>query len=249
MPNRQHTRRITPSHYTCEGCKQIFPLTFKQRQKGKGRFCSTECRRKPREIHICKTCNQEFPFLPTPSKTKRGGKGNFCSARCMNDYTVTVDPADRFWSKVSKSPGQGPDGDCWEWEEGKTDAGYGQFRINKKIGSELAHRYSFLLAYGYMAEDVCHRCDNPSCVRPKHLFGGTAKANAEDRQAKGRGVRGERQHSAKLTEIQVRSIFYRVAWGESQASIARDLRVSENTIYRVLKGKTWAYLGLTKKAA
>ena len=82
-------------------------------------------------------------------------------------------PESRFWSKVDKSPGQGPKGDCWEWQGAKTDRGYGRIKDGKRM--TLAHRLSFVMAYGALPHVpghhgacVLHRCDNPACVRPEH---------------------------------------------------------------------------------
>src|SRR5678816_2871477 len=94
--------------------------------------------------------------------------------------------SERFWSKVDQS------GDCWIWTAHHLSSGYGligtgSMRDGTRRGS-LAHRVSWELAYGTIPDGlfVCHRCDNPSCVRPDHLFLGTCKDNAADSVAKGR---------------------------------------------------------------
>ncbi len=87
---------------------------------------------------------------------------------------------DRFWSKIDI---KGPD-ECWEWKGGKSSAGYGVFEINKKyIG---AHRFSYIINNGDIPDHtlVCHSCDNPPCCNPNHLFNGTYKDNAVDRNNK-----------------------------------------------------------------
>lgn len=87
---------------------------------------------------------------------------------------------ERFWSKVDKS------GDCWEWVGYLNEKGYGKFRLNNKL--QRAHRISYALKYGAIPEGmlVCHRCDNPKCVNPEHLFIGTTTDNARDSISKGR---------------------------------------------------------------
>ena len=89
-------------------------------------------------------------------------------------------PADkRFWSKVKKTDS------CWEWIGDKDKNGYGRFRLPMK--SVRAHRHSWFLASGTEPSLlICHKCDNPSCVRPDHLFEGTARDNTADMMAKGR---------------------------------------------------------------
>lgn len=91
---------------------------------------------------------------------------------------------DRFWSKVAVVPGDG----CWEWIAGlKGNNGYGDFSlgVGRNIG---AHRFAWAITNGPIGDGlfVCHRCDNRKCVRPDHLFLGTAGDNNRDMFAKGR---------------------------------------------------------------
>ena len=84
--------------------------------------------------------------------------------------------------------------ECWEWLGRKNNRGYGwmttgsRLQNNRKI--EFAHRVSWRLHFGGIGEDlcICHKCDNPGCVRPDHLFIGTKKDNAIDMARKGRWV-------------------------------------------------------------
>ena len=96
---------------------------------------------------------------------------------------------DRFWSKVDKTPGHGPNGDCRIWTGGSRGNGYGAIGVNKKVID--THRFSFLLECGISSLpstlDVCHRCDFRLCVNPDHLFLGTRQDNVLDMFEKGRG--------------------------------------------------------------
>lgn len=90
-----------------------------------------------------------------------------------------------FWDKVSKLSS------CWEWTAAKDSRGYGCFGATKYFGISKAHRFSYFLHNGDIPKGmhVLHKCDNPSCVNPDHLFLGTNKDNMKDRDFKGRGIR------------------------------------------------------------
>jgi hypothetical protein len=96
---------------------------------------------------------------------------------------------DHFWSLVDKS------GECWIWTGTRDPQGYGVAYVPGVLGMR-AHRVAYQLTYGPIASPrlfVCHRCDNPPCVRPDHMFKGTAKENAHDMKTKGRARYGGRK--------------------------------------------------------
>ena len=109
-----------------------------------------------------------------------------------------------------------------------------------------AHRLSFELANGSILDgmQVCHRCDNPPCVNPAHLFAGTNAENSADREAKGRGnqARGESNGHAKLTEDLVREIRLMHASGMAGREIARRIGLSGSGVRSVLTGRNWGYV-------
>lgn len=148
---------------------------------------------------------------------------------------------ERFWPKVDKTPEHGPWGDCWKWTASKVKGGYGQFGFQRKV--MLAHRVSWELAYGKPPDDlwVLHRCDNPSCVNPSHLFLGTQQDNVRDMFEKGRQnrVKGIAHHLCKLTEIKVRAIR---ADPRSQHVIAADYNVSHPLIGKVKRREIWRHV-------
>lgn len=91
---------------------------------------------------------------------------------------------ERFWSKVDIA---GPS-DCWVWLAGQNKDGYGKFSVGPARW-DFAHRLAWLLeGSGWIPDGwcVCHKCDNPSCCNPRHLFPGTHRMNAVDKVRKGR---------------------------------------------------------------
>jgi hypothetical protein len=148
----------------------------------------------------------------------------------------------RFWDKVSIPP----EGGCWTWIAAKRDDGYGVIGIGRdKL--VRAHRLSWEFANGPIPAGmfVCHKCDNPSCVNPDHLFLGTPLDNTRDMDNKGRRVnaqvRGEKQGLAKLTRNSV--IRIRIASGALPVrKIAEAVGVSHKSVLNVIHGKTWKHV-------
>ncbi len=144
---------------------------------------------------------------------------------------------------------------CWEWTAARFTSGYGALNpAFKRHGlSQYAHRTSWIIHHGPILEGllVCHKCDNPGCVNPQHLFLGTYKDNMQDALKKGRirpgpprgprrgRARGETHGRAKLTETQVREI--RVDT-RPQQKIADDYGVSQMQICRIKRGELWEHV-------
>lgn len=140
----------------------------------------------------------------------------------------------RFEAKIDR-PADG----CWLWKASKMHGGYGAFRLR---GATIkAHRVSWILNRGDIPEGllVCHHCDTPACVRPGHLFLGTDKSNAVDRNMKGRTVRGAASPAAKITEAQALAI--RKTPGR-HADIAAWFGVSKSLVRGIKAREFWAHL-------
>lgn len=133
---------------------------------------------------------------------------------------------------------------CWIWQLGRDASGYGT--INRLDCQEKrAHRYFYEKRFGPIPAGmlVCHRCDNPPCVNPDHLFLGTYKDNAHDSMNKGRWPNGSQRSQAKLTESQVLEI--RLIYGSggtTQLDLARKFGVSRSLVRNIVLNKAWRQL-------
>lgn len=152
----------------------------------------------------------------------------------------------RFWEKVRV------EGDCWVWTAARNRQGYGQFWDPQRRTMGLAHRFAYekfvgeLVHHrfqpGSVGEVVCHRCDNPACVRPDHLFIGTQLDNMRDAVNKGRirDSSGVRNGRAKLSPDDVTAIRSSVTGRHGERSaLARRWGISTGHVSKILKGDVW----------
>lgn len=146
----------------------------------------------------------------------------------------------RFWDKLKIFPGE-----CWDWSGSKDSGGYGLIgRHGRNGGLIKANRLSWMLFNGPIPDNMCvlHKCDNPSCTNPEHLFLGTYKDNAIDRNKKGRNSSrvGECNGRHKLSIELVKKI--RAMWSSSLYTI-KELSIIFNTpistIYKIVSYCTW----------
>jgi hypothetical protein len=142
-------------------------------------------------------------------------------------------------AKVSPEPNTG----CWLWTGALFGGEQAGFWFNGK--NRCASRVALELLRNDPPPDalmVCHRCDNPACVNPDHLFLGTHQDNMDDMWSKGRGVKGEEKFNSRLTEVQVRQIKIGLEAGESYGSLAKKFGVARPTVRAIKKGRTWAWV-------
>lgn len=159
---------------------------------------------------------------------------------------------ERLAEKTDKTPGHGPNGDCWVWTGTKTRAGYGQIKWPKgdPRGTDYTHRVSYQLHYGVHLDRarkcgvlVLHKCDNPSCIRPDHLFLGDDKTNNADMHRKGRhrtgDQKGVKNPGHKLTDDEVRAI--RAFKGSSRAA-AKAFGISDSWAWSIKAREAWPHI-------
>jgi HNH endonuclease len=153
-----------------------------------------------------------------------------------------------FWNKVNKNgsiPAHMPYlGKCWEWTANiNPTGGYGTFASG--VGKKLiyAHRFSWLINIGQIPDGlfVLHKCDNPACVNPNHLFLGTTQDNSIDMFEKGRALRDKENNGRhKVTKMQVEEIRKRyMAGGISQQKLANEYGISQSEISYITTKTGW----------
>lgn len=200
----------------------------------------------------CSQCGKSF--------TPPGTRSFQCSDEC------------RFWSNVNKRGLKMPHlkTRCWEWQKYRMKHGYGMIVIKGKcIG---AHRYSYIINKGPLGDNYAlHRCDNPSCVRPSHLFKGDQRSNVIDcinkgrratnlgrklkRKASNKGQRssnkGKKKPNAVFTKKQVERVIIEAEiikkgttfkYPGATTKLAAKYGVSPSAIHNIISGKSWPEL-------
>ena len=140
----------------------------------------------------------------------------------------------RFWEKVRKA---GPN-ECWIWTGKPAKTGYGQLNISR--WPYLAHRLSYLLAFGELSEgkEVMHTCDVPLCVNPKHLVLDTHRANMLDAAVKGILKHGQDHPFARFTTEQISEIRKRAFQGiDTYEEIAEEFGTSKDYVSNIVRWK------------
>ena len=166
----------------------------------------------------CRYCKKEF--------RKRLLSDVHCSLRCrLLHYSFQNDKG------------------CWVWYRGKDWDGYGIISINDK--SDKAHRISYKTFVEDFPENlqVLHKCDNPSCINPDHLFLGSNKDNMHDKIKKGRDrVRGEQSVISKLNDVQVRKLREDFKNGIKYSQLGPKYGITPEQASNIVRRKVWKHL-------
>ncbi len=147
-----------------------------------------------------------------------------------------------IWDRVAVNP----ETVCWEWRKAHTGSGYGAVWYRGKM--LLAHRIAFEAFSGRFTNIkrfACHKCDNPGCVNPGHLYAGSPKQNMQDCSDRGRrnSSIGEDAHAAILTEKDVRAILELLTTSTlTQVAIAARFGVTNWQISKISRNRTWRHL-------
>jgi len=191
------------------------------------------------EPRACKECGDVFR---PRQDSHHGQRVSYCSIKCARirqgkDRLLSLDQdIARFWSRVDKTPGLGPKGECWEWRGQLSTHGYGQAPFQGR--RVAAHRLAYELVKGPLPDGLCacHSCDNPPCCNPECLFPGSVAQNNADMAAKGRSNRGEKNPHAKLTAASVIAIRQDTRKGRE---IARAFSISPSIVSQIKNRQIW----------
>lgn len=191
-----------------------------------------------RTAFTCRICQREFWL--TPCEIEHGG-GEFCNKACWKQRYGTID------ERLEANKVIDPETGCWLWTGYRNNTGYGLTRLPNGINT-LVTRLSAQKYLGLdIDSDVCvlHKCDNPQCFNPEHLFLGSHADNVQDMMSKGRNVShsGQKNGAAKLTDEQVKEIrAYCKEHKKSQAYMAKVHGVHPSLIKRILDRTAWKHV-------
>jgi hypothetical protein len=162
-------------------------------------------------------------------------------ARTTREINFSDKDIERFWRGVDKN---GPNG-CWIWKGARISTGYGAIRSKKDTW--MTHRVAWTITNGPIPKGkvACHKCDNPICCNPDHLFIGTAMDNVKDMTSKGRrnDLKGEDHSKAILTAQTVRLIrFVYGNGGYTQKRLGEIFGVTKPTIQCIVENRTWRHI-------
>jgi hypothetical protein len=204
--------------FKCETCGSIFK---RNRSIKVIRYCSTKCIR----------------YIGSPEKLGTTKNKGFWKSASYDEKLLKVKSL--FERDVIKTT------DCWKWKKMPLPNGYNRLLVRDKTFF-LAHRVSWMITYGLIPKNtfILHKCDNPGCTNPEHLFLGTPKDNSQDMIKKGRHNpnKGQLHYNVKLKDENVIKIKELISQGISQNKLGKMFNVSPSAIQNIADGKTWKHL-------
>lgn len=230
-------RQSTKVACVCRSCQCVFHMFRCHVGQGKGIYCSRKCYRSGHEKvpRICVGCGSSFLANQCDIRLNQA---KFCSMRCRRATTTPL--IDRFFKYVGRKLPNG----CIPWV-GANSNGYGVIGIGRGSGNVQATKVSFEFFVGPVPDglEVLHRCDNPPCINPVHLFVGTMADNMKDKMAKCRQARGETVGSAVLTEENARTLRSRYEHGDATVQeLADEYGVTRHAIWLTIRRKNWKHV-------
>jgi hypothetical protein len=174
---------------------------------------------------------------PTCGTTLNTKQPKYCSRQCSS-MSRRIPFEDRFFNRVEKTDS------CWLWTGSRNELGYGMvWDRTKKWGKKRATHVSWEIHFGAIPKGqvVCHKCDNPPCVRPDHLFLGTQKENLQDMARKRRSTIGERNPGAKVTEEIVRAIRQQPS-SLYDREVAQMFHISRKQVGNIRRRHSWKHV-------
>lgn len=222
---------MRPDNSTCPVCQCRFYARSDRLKDGNIPCCSQDCDNKRRR--------EASRYRPHPCQCGCGKltKRTWATGHQPNHGPAPLAP-EYFWTRVNKTS------TCWLWTGATNKLGYGILHMRRLPGH--AHQAAYVLAKGPIPDGLCvlHKCDNPPCCNPEHLFLGTRTDNNRDMVQKNRqrGPIGLDNAATKITEDDVREIRRRAASGESQRRITCDYPINSRSVSNIINRLTWSHI-------
>lgn len=183
-------------------------------------------------MHCGKTFSRQPSWIPPSGRT-------FCSRPCFWAAKRIIDLRAYLLERRRVDPETG----CWIYTGTTDQDGYGKVQHDGQ--RQLVHRAALELWGNHVfmpGEFACHHCDNPPCFNPDHLYVGTHADNVQDRDDRGRTLRGNKHPRSVVTEAQARMIKGLLHDGVRACDIAREMGIKKHLVFAIKQGRSWKWL-------